>query len=98
MSRSSQRLGGLGLGIAIGLLLGVFLGSNWPFGLSEREVADRLVEHRESRGGSRVKAACHERPGGDFYCEAWEAAGRESPGYGSYIARRRGDELVFERL
>lgn len=95
MGRAGERLTFIALGVALGGL-GTL---NWPFGVSERDVAKRLVEHRESRGGVKVDAACHERPDSEeYYCEAKEAAGRESPGYGEYIVRRRGDDFVFDRL
>ena len=96
-----KRLRDLGL-VAIGFGVGA-LTFNWPFGLSENDAEQRLVEYRENRGGTKVRAACHERPQRqisppDFLCEVSEAIGRESPGYGEYIVRRRGDNLVFERI
>ena len=98
MGRLGERLPVLALGIAIGALATM----NWPFGVSAEDVADELVEHRISRGGEKVTAACHRRPQRPvsevYYCEVSEASGRVSPGYGEYIVRRRGDDFVFDRL
>ncbi len=91
--------------LATGLIAGFVAGSlafAWPFGVSDEDVATKLMEHRTAAGADPREAACHQRPGtdDDWWCEVREGADDPAglSGYEEYIVRRSDDRYTFARI